>query len=415
MRRLVSVAVFAAISIGLVVPAADAATTPVVSYKGLPSDWFGFYLPCSLSGSPGDYSPTHVTGPSTPPVQQGSLRVDESASRVDVLGVDFGATAPALSSLTAFSGSVYVPSTSVDNGQFVIDASDGSTTDYALSLAPATRDTWVPLDLTTATLSWQSFDTQSGAPGASGTNTLSDFITAHAGLVVRGVTFEPVAGCEAGTFYLDNIHYAAGSVDKTVDFEAPLPTGLVNGTHPTSVLTGQSVTLSATLTQSGTAFAGQPVQLWARRTGASAYSVVRTVNTDVNGKVSAVVAPTATTAYQWRYAASGNNYAPVNASAYFITTRQRVAISSRPAVASYRGYAVVKGRVTPYKAGVTVRLVRTVSGRQVVVGTARTVTGGYFTIKAPMTVRGIATYEVTALAYTGEAGGQSSTFRITTR
>ena len=76
---------------------------------------------------------------------------------------------------------------------------------------------------------------------------------------------------------------------------------------------------------------------------------------------------------------------------------------------------MIKGRLTPGRSGVVVRLVRVVSGKKVALASSRSTTGGYFTIKAPMLARGTYTYVVTAAAYTGEAVGQSSAFKIATK
>lgn len=299
----------------------------------------------------------------------------------------------------------------------MIGASDGSTTDYSLSLPVTIRDTWVSLDLATATLNWQSFNYQTGRSIASGTSTLSNFVTAHSGLALEDLSFEPVKGCSPTVYYLDNIHYAAGMTDTTIDFEAPVTDLFVNGSHPTSALSGSVVTLSATLTSAAQPFTtGQTVQLWAKGSGSSSYRLLKTLTTDVTtGVVSCRVALSSTTSYQWRYPAVGNSYAPVNASAFTVISRQRVSINSRPTSVSYRGTAVIKGRITPNRAGVTVNMARIVSGRRVFVASARTTTGGYFIIRAPMTVGGTYGYTTTAAAYRGEAAGVSSTFTIATR
>ena len=105
----------------------------------------------------------------------------------------------------------------------------------------------------------------------------------------------------------------------------------------------------------------------------------------------------------------------MNASEFTIVSRQRVVVTSKPTSAAYGTNAVLKGRITPHKGGVTVRLVRLVNGQRIVVANAKTVYGGYFTIKAPMKVRGTYTYLVSALPYPGEDLGQSPSFKITTK
>lgn len=411
-----SIAAVAVVSIGLLVPAADAASAPITSYKGLPSGWSGFRFPCTSTGSPTNYSPAHVTGPSTPPVGSGSLRVTESTSYANLVEIDFGTTL-GLSSLTAFDGSIYVPSTSASNAQFVIGATDGSTTEYLLTLAPITRDSWVSLDMATATLNWEAFNNQTGTTIADGADTLSGFVSGHPGLVLQGLAFEPTNPCESSSFYLDNVHYAAGATDNTVDFEAPYADSFVNGSHPSSVLTGTALTLSATLSSGAHPFTtSQSVQLWAKGSSSTTYKLIKTLTTDPStGVVSYRVAPSSTTSYQWRYPATGTNYAPVNASAFSVTTRQRVVVTSKPTMVRYGAKAYVSGYVRPIKGGVKVRLIRLVSGKRIVVATVSTGPKGVFNIYAPMTVRGTYTYLVSALPYPGEALGQSATFKIATK
>lgn len=414
-RRFLRVVAASATVVGLLLPSAGAVTALMVSYKGLPSGWWGMSTPCSPNATPSNYAGAHVSGPSAPPAQQGSLQVEQSAVTAKVLGIGFGATPP-LSSLQAFGGSVYVPSTSADDAQMIIRATDGSTTDYALSQTVSAKDSWTPFDLTAGILSWRSSSYQTGAPIDSGTTTLSGFVSAHPGLALETLSFEPVDGCTSATFFLDNIHYTAGTTDATVDFEAPIADSLVNGMHPTSVLTGTPVTLSATLSSTTQVFAtGQNVQLWARATGWSSYKLLRSLTTDPStGSVSYTVASSSTASYQWRYPANGTNYAPVYAPVITIVAHQRVAITSRPTNVPYRGYATIKGRVKPNRSGIVVRLNRIVSGNKILVAVART-TDGYFTIKAPMTARGTYAYIVVAASYTGEATGQSSLFTIATR
>lgn len=326
----------------------------------------------------------------------------------------FGPTdGPLLSSLTAFDAYVYSPSTGGAVPEFGIVASDGAV-DYSLRVV-ASGTGWVHVDTTGSTvLSYDSFDNQTNSNGPSGTSTLSDFVTAHPNATFNSFVLAPTA-CGPQTYYLDDVHYAVGSTDNTIDFEAPLPAALANSSHPASVLTGTMVTLGARLTSAGSALSGQRVSLYSHGVGTSTYRLVTSLTTDSNGAVSTRLPVNSTTTYQWRYSGGGTNYAAASASAFTITSRQRVAVTSKPTSTTYRGTAVLKGRITPHRGGVTVRLVRLVSGKRIVVASARTVYGGYFTINAPMTARGTYTYLVSALPYPGEALGQSATFKITTR
>lgn len=414
----------AALCIGLLVPAADAATS-TVSYNGLPSDWAAKSTNCSTFAE-SSYAPSHVLGPATPPAGQGSLKVSATAGTTQDLTFGWATSDIPMSQVTAFSGDVYVPNTGGLAPEVTIVGANATPTTaptalYLLRYTPTGTDSWVPFDATTATLTWDTVDLSSGTYSNIGSGTLAAFNTQYPNLEFGFFDISPhvtdASQCVAGSFNLDDVHYAVGTNDNTVDFEAPAPTTFTNGSHPSSVLTGTAVTLSATLKSNGTPLTGQSVRLYAKATGSSTYKLVTTLTTDATtGAVSMRVGPKSTTSYQWRFASSGSNpYAPANASAFTIVTRQRVAITSKPTSVLYRGTAVIKGRVTPYRSGVTVRLVRLVSGKRILVASARTGTGGYFTIKALMTVRGTYSYVVTAAAYTGEAQGQSSSFRIATR
>lgn len=425
LRRLLSAAAIAALSIGLLVPAADAATTPITSYNYVPSDWDAGTFNCS-TGAQAAYTPTHVVGPATPPVGLGSLKVTSVSGSARDLAFGFANTDIPLTTVNAFSGDLYVPSVGGLTPQVSIAAADATPTSaptklYFLRYAPtAPADSWVSFDATAATLTWQSFDLATGTYSNVGSGTLAAFNAQYPNLEFGWFNVGPFISdpsqCVPGVYYLDDVRYAAGGVDNTVDFEAPTPTAFTNGSHPSSVLTGTAVTLSATLKTNGVALANQSVGLYLKGTGSKSYKLAKTLVTNSSGAVSYKVAPSSTTSYQWRFASSSaNQYAPANASSFTITTRQKVTISSKPTSVSYRGTATIKGRVTPHKSGVTVRLVRIVSGKRIVVASARTTTGGYFTIKAPMTVRGTYPYVVTAVAYTGEAQGQSPSFKITTR
>lgn len=410
MRRTLVLAAATVLGIGAFASAAQAATAPILSYKGLPSDWHGLSIPC-VSGSPAAYAPPRVYGPATPPSGGGSARVSGTSSNSPVLF--FGPTeSPLLSTLSAFDGWVYVPISAAATPVFHVEASDGAV-GYSLDLA-ASGTGWVHLDTASPTvLKYDSFNNQTNTAGPSGTTTLSDFEAAHTGAIFDAFVIAPQS-CGVGTYYLDDVHYAVGTTDNTVDFEAPLPSSLANGSHPSSVLTGTPTTLTATLASAGTPLAGQSVALYAHGVGTS-WHLVTTRTSDVNGAVSLKVTPTSTTTYQWRFAATGTNYAPVNASSFLIASRQRVLVTSKPTSTVYRGTAVIKGRVTPHKTGVTIQLVRLVSGKRIVVASTKTVMGGYFTLKAPMNTRGTYSYVVAAVPYTGEALGQSSSFKITTR
>lgn len=407
---MLTAATVAAATLGLAVPAANASTNLIVSYKGVPADWHALSFPCDPSGSLSAYSPAHVTGPAAPPSGQGSARIAGSATSSPILF--FGpADSPLVSTLSAFDAYVYIPSSAAATPEFDMEVSDGET-DYSLHIAAAGTG-WVHLDTTGSTvLNYDAFNNQTNVE-SSGTTTLSDFKDAHSTATFNTFVISPES-CGAGTYYLDDVHYAVGTTDNTVDFEAPLPASLTNGSHPTSVVTGAATTLTATLASAGTPLGDQPVSLYAHGVGTS-WHLVTTRTSDANGAVSAKVASTSTTTYQWRYAASGTNYAPVNASSVLITSRQLVVISSKPTSTAYRGTAVIKGRITPHKTGVTVQLVRLVSGKRVVVASTKTVSGGYFTLKAPMNARGTYSYVVAALPYTGEALGQSPSFKIATK
>lgn len=416
LRRLLSVAAVAAVSVGMLVPAADAVTSPTVSYKGLPAGWSNGSINCT-SGAPVALNASHVTGPATPHDGSGSLKIAETNGISGAIQADFSQTEPALSTLSAFDAYLYASANGGVPGSLLIEAYDPTTNlDYEFSLDLAAPDQWLHLDAATATLSWNSWNDSTGADAAQGTDTLQSFLAdpAHANVKLDQLV---VAGpCDPGTFYVDSLNYAVGATVGTIDFEAPTPTTLTNGSHPATMVNGQSTTLSATLKSASTPLAGLTAQLYAKSTGSTIYKLLKTVTTNASGIASAAVAPANTTSYQWRFPNSSSaQYAPSNAPAYTIVSRQRVVVTAKPAWVTYRTTAVVSGYVRPIKGGVTVRLVRLVSGKRIVVGYARTGPRGAFAIDALMTVRGTSTYLVSALPYPGQDLGQSATFKITTK
>ncbi|MGN6721138.1 MAG: hypothetical protein ACTHJM_00835 [Marmoricola sp.] len=413
MRRLISVAALAAISIGLLVPAADAAT-PTISYKGLPAGLTNASVSCVADAS-ATLSATHVSGPATPPAGSGSLRIVEANDVSGGIQADFSSTEPSLSAVTAFDAYLYARSSDGVPASLLVEAYDPSTNrDYEFSLDLTAPDKWVHLNAATATMSWVARNGTTGVTVATGKNSLATFMQApeHANVKLEALV---VAGsCDPGAFYVDALNYAVGPTADTLDFEAPLPSTLANFSRPTSVRMGTVVTLGARLTHSSAPAAGETVSLYAHSVGRS-FQLIKTLTTDSTGAVSFKVAPNSTTTYQWRYSGANTNYAPVNASAFTIASRQLVAVTSKPTAAAYGTNAVVKGRITPHKGGVTVRLVRLVNGNRMVVASAKTTYGGYFTIKAPMKLRGTWTYTVSALPYPGQDLGQSATFKVTTK
>ena len=426
MRRLFSVAAVAAVSVGLLVPAADAATTPVVSYNGLPADWLASSLNCT-TGADSPYAPAHVADPAGTP-GRGSLRVSSPAGTARDLEFGFGSDS-LLSQVTTFTSDVYVPSGS-PAPEFTIQASDAAPVGtppkhlYALTVKPAGNDAWVALDATKAltvhTGTWNSAAQDYDWTTAAGTQDLSTFASAHPSAWFESfdVSLElgSPADCVASTFYIDNVHYAMGSADTTVDFEVPAPTSLTNGSHPWSIIHGRSTTLSATLKSGATPLSGQTAQLYAKSTGSTTYKLLKTVTTNAAGVASATVTPPNTTNYQWRFPSAGSNpYAPTYAAPYTIVSRQRVTVTTKPTTTRYGGTAYVSGYIRPMKGGVKARLIRLVSGKRIVVGSVSTGPKGVFNIYAPMKVRGTYTYLVSALPYPGQDLGQSASFKITTK
>lgn len=427
MRRLLSVAAVAAVSVGLLVPAADAATTPIVSYNGLPSDWYASTIDCNTGGDAA-YAPAHVADPAGTP-GQGSLKVSSPAGVARDLQFGYGPES-LLSQLTAFTSDVYVPSGGAAP-EFTIQASEGGASGtppthiYALSVKPVGNDAWVSLDatkgLTVRTGTWNAATHDYDWTTAAGTQDLSTFASAHATAWFDSfdisLELNSPADCVASTFYIDNVHYATGSVDNTVDFQVPAQTSLANGSHPAAIVNGQSLTLSATLKRAGTPLAGQTVQLYAKSTGSTTYRLLKTVSTNATtGAASARVAPSNTTSYQWRFPSSGSNqYAPTKASAFTIVSRQRVVVTTKPTIVGYGRTAHIDGYIRPIKGGVTARLIRVVNGKRIVVGYAKTGPKGVFNIYAPMKVCGTYTYLVSALPYPGQDLGWSTTFKITTK
>lgn len=423
MRRWFCLFAVATLCIGLIGPSAFAVTptTQVSRKQGAPDPWTLGASQCTdptVDASSGIQTP-HPYGPSTPPLGQGSLKIALAANATGGLGTQFLPNT-GLSDLSAFDTWVYVPSTGGAQPLIGVTASD-NTYDYALiAPPPATTDTWLHIDFMTAPLTWTSTTTSTQQPGPSGVSTLHDFIAGHPGVIVFNAGVVD-SGCGPHTFYVDALTLDVGTNATTTDFEPAYPTAFTLLAHPTSILIGKSAAVTARLdlTTQGTSspMGGQTVLLYSRPAGSTAgFKPLWATNTDPStGIATFPVTPTRSTQYQARFAADGTAAAPAATVPFTIIVRQRVVVTSKPVRVRLRRTALVRGRVTPNRAGVTVRLVRLVSGRRTTVGTVRTTTGGYFTIKALMRLRGTATYVVTALPYPGEGQGQSVAFKITTK
>jgi hypothetical protein len=383
------------------------------SYKGLPTNWSSQVLNCKTMAESSPSLP-HVKGPGTPPAGSGSLKVALPAASFGGIGRDFPAGTN-LSDLNGFDAWVYFTSTDF-TPSMNIDASD-STYSYSfyVDANAASPNTWQHVNAGTAQLQWESTKMSDGSDGPAGTNTLADFLATHSGVSLDSVSITGGVCATAGAFNVDKLTLGVADTWTITDFEAPFPSTVANFSRPTSVPTGTVVTLGARLTHSNAPGAAETVSLYAHSATNSTYRLVKSLTADSTGAVSMKVAPSSTTTYQWRYSGANTNNAAANAPAFTIASRQRVAVTTKPTSAGYNTNAVLKGRITPNTGGVTVRLVRLVNGQRIVVASAKTVYGGYFTIKAPMKVRGTSTYLVSALPYPGQDLGQSATFKIATK
>ncbi|MGN6723866.1 MAG: hypothetical protein ACTHJM_14755, partial [Marmoricola sp.] len=201
MRRLFAVAAAAVVSVALMVPAADAATTPVVSYKDLPAGWQNGSIDCTTS-APVALASGRVPGPATPPAGTGSLRIDEASNVSGGIEADFSQTEPSLSTLSAFDAYLYSKSSNGVQAGLFIEAYDPTTNvTYQFEHLLTTPDQWVHVDAVNGLTEWQARDS-TGAQVDSGSGTVQSFMSAPSHANVKLDQLVVGGSCDAGSYYV---------------------------------------------------------------------------------------------------------------------------------------------------------------------------------------------------------------------
>jgi hypothetical protein len=174
-------------------------------------------------------------------------------------------------------------------------------------------------------------------------------------------------------------------------------------TSVASLTAGRVVTLSGTVTRSGVAVAGQPVQLFATRAPGSVERLVKTATTGANGSFSVTDAPSTTTRYVVRGAGGSSPSMSV------VVRPKLTAGLSRRLV--HRNRAVlVRGSVLPGSSGQRVYLQRAKGTRWVSV--KRVVTTSSYRFGLRPTRAGVYRYRVVASANAGRAAATSGVLRL---
>ena len=162
----------------------------------------------------------------------------------------------------------------------------------------------------------------------------------------------------------------------------PRPPSLAAAASRTEITSGNTVTLTGTLTDvtDGKPIYGMPVDVWERPSGASNWTRVSGATTNLAGKVSHAVAPRRNTMYMFSAAgtatwgAAGSQQVEVR-----VATKVRGKLSSTKVRRT--GVAKVYGAVSPDKAGKVITLKRFVGGRWVAVAKDRVRADSTYTLR----------------------------------
>lgn len=175
----------------------------------------------------------------------------------------------------------------------------------------------------------------------------------------------------AGVAWGETYAVALTAIDAAGNTSAPATTTFVPrraatlslAVAATTVTYGGATTLRGRLadTRTGAAVTGRPVQLWARRYGASAFSYVATRATDADGRVAFGVRPAARTTYRLVHVAGGAVAGTASVQRTVLVRAKVAAALSSTSIAAGRT-AYLTGRVGPKHVGVPVSLQRYVPG-----------------------------------------------------
>jgi hypothetical protein len=304
MRRLIAIiGLFTTTLFGIGAPADARAFTGVVSTAGLPSDVQVVRVVCNPAPpNPPVLSPTttayrHVYGVGYPPLGKGSLRINPAANRVPGLRVS---RAGSLVNLTALS----VESSAEVSGiyAFIFVSAGGHDWVLMADTADPTPYTWQNYDLYGESWVWRDVTADNSPyPGGS----IAQFVAAHP--PAPGYKVEMIAGgnCFNVTqqpLFFDDLEVGTSGTTTRYDFESTT-TDLTNSVSAATIARGSTVTVSTVFTDGGMRPpAGYTVTLWAKKSGATTFSQIRTLLTDANSTASATLSPSRTTTYQWRFA-----------------------------------------------------------------------------------------------------------------
>ena len=295
MRRICVVLVLLAAAVVVPSPAyAGQVITTVVSKSGLPAAIKAVYVSCpepnpAVAGTPTNAF-SHVFGQGFPPLGHGSLRINAGVNKLSGLLISGDSQLGALNTLSVGLDSElgYVWAHIIPNGS-----------DWVLSQASqAFVGGWSPHDLSGSHWLWTN-GTDVEGPGS-----VQDFVAAHQPSAA-GFRIELLSGtCGAvspNPSYFDNLVVGYPGSATKYNFESTTG-GLTMTANHSTIAAGSSVTLSTLFKDGGILARGRNVELWAKKKGATHFTRIRILTTNINtAKASATLKPTKTTTYYWHH------------------------------------------------------------------------------------------------------------------
>jgi hypothetical protein len=166
--------------------------------------------------------------------------------------------------------------------------------------------------------------------------------------------------------------------------------------------------------RTGDGVAGEPVNLFARRAGASSDQAAGSVTSAADGKVGWTRSPTATTAYRASYPGSGT-YGTANSARVTIGVRTRVTARRSASTVRAGQTLTVTGAVGPNHRGQRVYLQRLAGGRWRTVATTTLTSASGYRLRVRPSVRGRLSYRVLKSADRDHLSGTSQRLPVTVR
>jgi hypothetical protein len=218
-------------------------------------------------------------------------------------------------------------------------------------------------------------------------------------------------GPPSGSYLAGHWNTAASSFLQDVD--APRPARLILHGDATITYGGQA-SLRGELTdeQTGAGVAGEPINLFARRAGASGDQAAGTASTAADGWSSFTRAPTATTAYRASFPGS-DTYGIADSSRVTVRVRPKVSARKSAGAIRYGQTLTVTGTVGPNHAGQRVYLQRLVSGAWKTAAVATLTASSGYTLRAKPPGKGRLTYRVYKSADADHVDGASARQAVT--